>query len=111
MVDLEKLKMKEIEIMNKTLVHHHTKSFHRNKIIDDGIIKLEGCGFEDKIKNYPYIPLSKGEKEVWELLKKQYKLTGQYVWLTEENHAHCTNYGYPFETFSFFLLSSYSLLS
>lgn len=94
--------------MKKTIIKHHTKAFQLESIFEDNLIKIEGCNVERQVND---IAFKKAEpmhwfqaKSVWNITKFQYKHIGRYVWLTEEEHAHCCNFRpqLPTVPFSFY---------
>jgi hypothetical protein len=77
--------------MMKTLIRHITHDQYVPSILQDGMIKREGCNQHNE-KQYA-IKLGNPQhlKRVWEthqLVNMSFKLIGRYVWLTEESIAH-----------------------
>ena len=66
-----------------TIIRHFTALAWFESIKKDGMIKLEGCGAEAKQSTDDEC------RNRWKLLKGQYKVSGRYVWFTEQAHVKC----------------------
>lgn len=65
-------------------VWHFTKSMYLPSILSSGKIYLEGYNTELAIRTYDVNQLDPSVNITWKQLKIQYKLTGRFVWFTEE---------------------------
>jgi len=68
--------------MTKTIIKHHTKNHALTRIFCDRFVGLEGISTMRGLKNCV------GGKKHYKEAKAKYKITGRYVWLTEEDHAN-----------------------
>lgn len=69
-----------------TTIYHYTRPECLPKILESGVLELEGFNIERLVnsKNFKQLPNADKilEKFTWQ--KKSYKHTGRYVWFTEE---------------------------
>ena len=85
------------------LIKHFTNAQYLSSIYADGVLKLEGSNIEYVIRNnidaiHPSgVPVS----ALWRAMKMQYKLSGRYVWFTEEVDVHCITAQRKFEKKAF----------
>ncbi|GGZ90223.1 hypothetical protein [Novosphingobium arvoryzae] len=94
--------MNIINCLNRPIITHFTKLENVPLILHDFCITLEGTEIENIVKQTPddcSPEKLRTMREYWAFMKPLYKKIGRYVWLTEENHAHCSNvstYGFTF---------------
>jgi len=75
-----------------TKITHFTKRPHLESIINDGVIYKEGHNYvtsDARGEMRGTDALSTAKRRTWKMLKQQYKLTGRYVWFTEEDSVNC----------------------
>ena len=85
------------------LIKHFTNAEHLSSIYADGVLKLEGSNIEYVIRNNieAIHPSGLPVKTIWKALKMQFKLTGRYVWLTEETDVNCITAQRKFKKIAF----------
>ena len=79
---------------------HYTSSNNFESIRNKGFIELEGFNIEQNAISNPLGILSyTGDtfEKAWKYLNKQYKITGRYIWFTEENNCSCISKLQSFE--------------
>lgn len=73
------------------IVRHFTNASYVNRILSDGKIELEGSNIERIIREGngdALLPDGNTARDMWKMLKAQYKWVGRYVWFTS---AHTVN--------------------
>ena len=75
----------------KTKINHFTWENSFPLIILEGVIKLECSNLEKEVTTGEHIgkPNQIEKSNTWRLVKKQMKVTGRYVWFTEEDTVNC----------------------
>jgi hypothetical protein len=71
-------------------IWHFTKSVYLPSIMASGTIFLEGYNTERLIRTTDVNRIDASVNASWKNLKMQYKLTGRYVWFTEEETLFCS---------------------
>jgi len=85
---------------------HFTNILHLPSIINDGLLRREGHNIEKFIEQIDSGIISADQVKhpsgydiqfLWRAMKRQYRLVGRYVWLTEENDVRCISAQRNFE--------------
>jgi hypothetical protein len=84
--------------MKSKTITHFTNIQHLPSILNDQVLRLEGHNIEYMLKQVQlgFIPIDQivhpsghDINHVWHAMCRQYRLTGRYVWLTEEEDVRC----------------------
>ena len=76
-----------------TEIYHYTRQSNFEKINLSGFIELEGFTIQQEANNNPDATTPFDQdltySEFWLQLKKQFNITGRFVWFTEESSCSC----------------------
>ena len=82
-------------------ITHFTKKAHLHSIKTSGFIELEGFNIEKQALANPNLPSPFGQdisyETLWLDFKKQFQITGRYVWFTEDITCSCISSVTSFE--------------